>query len=356
MPNSIYLSGPKITLQDPTTPLTTDWKSYAASTFLKSGITIANPLDLDLTGFVSSLSEPTSAVQHSLTLIDRADSLLANITQLTESASMEMVYAHKQGKQVVVVGNEPFSPWVMFHSEARFSQLKEALSYLVDQGSAFNTLAWSTQFEEQLKRRSEEYAPDGKLDFEYYGGYAPILLIAPHSTAFFNEGNWHPSESYTGALAVLLHKLTGCHALISSYCMLADPVCHLRSPFASFLNHLTKRTQFKLVLVLQGIEEWKNPNELIVNSWNKSSLINKTEYLNLLTSMLKIKDFKEIGFDSPDTTSTNLKTLNHLIFEDLSIPTIKLEIHKRYRQPKLHSSHYLNIQTALAQFLMLIGA
>ena len=356
MPTSIYLSGPPIPLSDPSLPIPTDWKTYAASTFIRSGITVANPLDLDLTGFITSVGESTGAVKHSLSLIDRADSLLANLTQVTESATMEMFYAHRQGKQVVVVGNEPFSPWVLFHSEARFNKLKEALYYLVNQPTNFDTIEWSTQFEAQLKRRSEQYPPEGEFDYEYYGGEIPALVLAPHSTAYFMDGNWNASESYTGSLAVLLHKLTGCHSLISSYCTASDPVYYLTSPYVSFLNQMIKKINVKLVLILHGIENWNSPHELVLNSWDKRSLINRAEYLHLLTSMLKVKDFKELGYDSPDIISRESKTINHLLFEDFSIPTIRLEIHKRYRQPKLHPSQYSSLHTALAQFLMLVGA
>ncbi len=356
MPTSIYLSGPPITLSDPSLPISTDWKTYAASTFIRSGITVANPLDLDLTGFITSVGESKSAVKHSLSLIDRADSLLANLTQVTESATMEMFYAHRQGKQVVVVGNEPFSPWVLFHSEARFNKLKEALYYLVNHPTNFDTIAWSTQFEAQLKTRSEQYPPEGEFDYEYYGGEIPALVLAPHSTAFFTDGNWQASESYTGSLAVLLHKLTGCHSLISSYCAASDPVYYLTSPYVSFLSQLIKKTNLKLVLILHGIENWNSPHELILNSWNNSSLIDRTKYLHLLISMLKVKDFKEIGYDSKDIILKETKTINHLLFEDFSIPTLRLEIHERYRQPKLHPSQYSSLHTALAQFLMLVGA
>ncbi|MBI2996553.1 MAG: hypothetical protein HYY52_07630 [Candidatus Melainabacteria bacterium] len=355
MATTIYLAGPATTINDPSLPISTDWKVYAASTFLKSGITVANPIELDLSGFIKSIEEANSTVKYSLNLIDKADSLLANLLQVTESTTMEMFYAYRQGKQVVVIGNEPFNPWVLFHSEARFKKLKEALDYLVNQNSGLDTITWSTQFESGLNKKSEQYPPYGELDFEYYGGSIPILVLAPHATHFFKEGNLYSSESYTGSLAVLLHKLTGCHALINSYCMVVDPVYYLSSPYVNFLSQLIKKVNMKLVLILHGIEDWNNPNEVILTSWNKSSLISKTEYLNLLASMLKVKDFKEIGFDIPEITLNNTKTISHLLFEDLSVPTIRIEIHKRFRLPKLHPALYSSLHTALAQFLMLVG-
>ena len=356
MPTSVYLSGPasEVKATDPSNPIQTDWKAYAAGTFLKSGITVANPIELDLSGFITKVNELSSTVKYSLDLIDRADSLLANLTQVTESATMEIFYAYNQGKQVVVVGNDPFSPWVLFHSEARFQKLKEALDYLVNQPSPLDTVTWSTQFETKLKRKSEQYPPEGELDFEYYGGTLPVLVLAPHATSYFKEGNFYKSESYTGTMAVLLHKLTKCHSLITTYCIAADPVFYLNAPYVNFLSQLLKKINVKLVVILHG-SDWTNPNELIISSWNKSSLINRTEYLNLLTSMLKIKDFKNVGYDLPDVVGVQAKTINHLLFEDFNVPTIRLEINKRYRLPQLQPTLYSNLYTALAQFLMIVG-
>ena len=356
MTTSIYLSGPPSTVSDPSLPISADWKAYAASTFLKSGIMVANPIELDLTGFISDIDQSgITSVKHSLSLIDKADSILANITQLTESVTMEMFYAHGQGKQVVVVGNEPFSPWVLFHSEARFQKLKEALDYLVNYSSAFDTITWSTQYESQLKRKAEQYPSPGEHDFDYYGGNAPVLILAPHATSYFRDGSLCRAESYTGTLAVLLHKLTGCHSLISSYCVAADPVFYLNSPYVKFVTQLVKKADLKLVVLLHGLEEWESQTDIVLNSWNSRSLINKAEYLNLLMSLLKVKEFKEISFDSNSSQSSQLKTIGDFLFEDLSLPTIRLDVHKRYRVPKLHPELYLNLQTALAQFLMLVS-
>ena len=356
MTNTVYLSGPANKIVDPSLPISADWKLYAASTFLKSGITVANPIELDLTGFVKSVNEHSGAIKHSLTLIDRADSLLVNLLQVSESATMEMFYAHSQGKQVVVLGSEPFNPWVLFHSSARFQKLKEALDYLVNQPVGFDTLTWSNKYETQLKRQAEQYPPEGEQDFEYYGGNLPVLILAPHATSYFLDGNLFQQESYTGTLATLLHKLTGCHALLTTYCMAADPVYYLNSPYARFLLHILKKTNIKMVLVLHGIEDWNIENDLVINSWNKQSLKNKTEYQNLLISLLNVKEFKDIGFDSMDLVNKGFKTINHLIFEEQNIPAMRIEIHKRLRLPKLHPTQYMNLHNVLAQFIMLIGA
>ena len=92
-----------------------------------------------------------------------------------------------------------------------------------------------------------------------------------------------------------------------------------------------------------------------INQLNSKYKTTMETYPNNINEInLMIKDFKEIGYDSPDLIS-EAKTLNHLLFEDFKIPTIKIEIHKKYRLPKLHPTLFRNLSTALAQFLMLVG-
>lgn len=357
MTSSIYLSGPSSKNLDPTLPISADWKSYATGMFLRSGIIVANPIDLDIGNFIETNDYPSSidSVQQSLNLIDKADSVLANLTQIIESTMMEIFYAHRQGKQVIVVGSEPFSPWVANHCQARFQKLEMALEYILDQPKRFDSITWATQFESFINKKSEQYPPEGRQDYEYYGGGIPVLVLAPHSTSYFKEGTLYSHESYTGTYSVLLHKLANCHSLITSYCTAADPLYYFNSPYVVFLSQLLKKINFKLVLILSGIEDWSDPHSLIIKSYNNSSLINRNDYLNLLTSMLSVRGFKDIGFDSGDLKDSGKKTLDNLIFEDLQIPTLRIEVHRRYRLPQMQPSLFNDLSTLLAQFAMLIG-
>ena len=116
-----------------------------------------------------------------------------------------------------------------------------------------------------------------------------------------------------------------------------------------------KKISFKLVLVLHGAEDWNEPSSLTLTSWNNASLVNKFEYLNLLGSILKVKDFQGVAYDAANIVSEKRKTMCHLLFEDLKVPVIRMEIHKRYRMPQLQPSLYTNLYTALAQFALLVG-
>ena len=70
-------------------------------------------------------------VQRDLDNADRCDIMVVYLPILSAGACMEMFYAKRKGKTIVVVSEmECLSPWIVFHSDMikkSFSQLEEAL-------------------------------------------------------------------------------------------------------------------------------------------------------------------------------------------------------------------------------------
>ena len=70
-------------------------------------------------------------VQRDLDDADRCDIMVVYLPILSAGACMEMFYAKRKGKQIIVVSElKCLSPWIVFHSDKiikNFSQLEEAL-------------------------------------------------------------------------------------------------------------------------------------------------------------------------------------------------------------------------------------
>jgi nucleoside 2-deoxyribosyltransferase len=70
-------------------------------------------------------------IQRDLDDADRCDVMVVYLPILSAGACMEMFYAKRKGKNVIVVSDLPcLSPWIVFHSNKiikNFSQLEEAL-------------------------------------------------------------------------------------------------------------------------------------------------------------------------------------------------------------------------------------
>ena len=77
---------------------------------------------------------PMDFVQRDLDDADRCDIMVVYMPKLSAGACMELFYAKRKGKKVIVVsGMECLSPWIAVHSDVivkRFEELEDALKRL----------------------------------------------------------------------------------------------------------------------------------------------------------------------------------------------------------------------------------
>ena len=78
---------------------------------------------------------PMDFVQRDLDDADRCDIMVAYMPKLSAGACMEMFYAKRKGKKIIVVsGMECLSPWIVVHSDVivkQFEELEDALKQLL---------------------------------------------------------------------------------------------------------------------------------------------------------------------------------------------------------------------------------
>src|SRR5665647_1060992 len=64
-------------------------------------------------------------VQRDLSVADRCDIMVVYLPKLSAGACMEMFYAKRKGKKIIVVSEmKCLSPWIVFHSDTIIKSLK----------------------------------------------------------------------------------------------------------------------------------------------------------------------------------------------------------------------------------------
>jgi len=332
-----------------------DWRSLALNKLQSHGLKVVNPLEfawsdfglneqaIDIIDLEKNIDE---RVQRSLDLIDQCDGLLANLNKPNYGTAMEIFYAYRHHKMVTVVGQTPFSPWVLSHSQARFADIEHALEYIIGEQSQSEPLFWALQYEALLAERYEELPKAGEPDYKFIGGEIPVLVVAPHATAYFRDGEFKEAEAFTGSMAALLNRLSGSHALISNYCCVADPLSYLETPFCRALVDIVKAGQIGFVLLLLG-SPWKENPGLQIQFKDETT---EQDFANRLKmELLTLEQASGINFDS------KLGKLPFFINDELSVPTLMLRMHKRYRMPRLQTAYFSVLIKALSQYLYNIG-
>lgn len=353
MYSSIYLTGDHLESQDILSQMSSDWRSVAMSKLQRHGLKVVNPLELawsvdkiDALELMSEVVDPR--VRRALDLIDQADALLANLTKSSYGTAMEMFYAYRRGKMVTVIGQSPFHPWVLSHSQARFVDVDTAINYLIDEQPQCPPINWTLQHEALLAERYEQLPPAGEPDFKFMGGEFPVLTMAPHATAYWREGEFQEGDSYTGSMAAVLNRMSGCHSLLSNYCCVADPCYYLETPMRRAFADIVKAGQIGLVVMLTGAS-WHEAPGLQISAHGPSKQV-CDDYANRLKMKLSVLE------------PVIMEGAEHQVFplvrfaaEELSVPTIVVKMHKRYRMPRLQGELYSQVVAILNEFISETG-
>lgn len=354
MLSTVYLTGDSVNAHDLMGEIaSSDWRSSAVQKLETHGLRVVNPLELAWA--MQEIREPldisdsaNKKVRRALDLIDECDALLANIERSSYGTAMEMFYAHRRGKMVTVIGPSPYSPWVVTHSQARFNDMEGALNYLIDNNPDVAPLTWALQYEAQLSERYEQMPPPGEPDYKFLGGSLPVLVLAPHATAYWREGEFKGQDSFTGSLASICNRLSMCHSMITNYCCAADPGWYLETPFRRALTDVVRAGKVGLVMMVLG-SSWEEAPGLQVSSYGPTEEACHP-YINLITEKLsKLEPVVPGSFDHP------VRPLALFISEVLGVPTIIVRLHKRYRMPRLQPQPFSKVSHLLAEFASEIG-
>lgn len=349
MHSSIYLTGSTIDAQEVVASgPDADWRSLAMTKLTRYGLKVVNPLEFPWTpehAGVQDLNEGLNIkVQRSLELIDQCDAVLANLNRSSYGTAMEIFYAYRRGKVVTVVGPSPFSPWVLSHSQARFGDIQHALNYIIEEQVQPSILPSALQYEALLSERYEQLPPSGEPDYKFIGGDLPILILAPHATAYWREGEFQEADAYTGAMAHLINRSCNCHSLLTCYCCVADPCWYLETPFRRAFADIVKSGQVGLVLVLLGSLWQESPGlKLYADAYGE-------EYAQRLKG--KLTKLEPVSLEALDD---RLGVLPRFAQEELGVPTVVMRMHKRYRMPRLQPKPFVQLHEALKDFLIETG-
>jgi hypothetical protein len=350
MLSSIYLTGDTIEAQSFAGQASLpDWRSFALSKLQRYGLKVVNPLELawtnaDLPDQFDPVDAVDQRVRRALDLIDQCDAVLANLTKSSYATAMEMFYAHRRGKMVTVIGQSPFNPWVLSHSQARFGDVDTALNYLIGEQPRSAPLNWILHYEALLAERYEQLPPAGEPDYKLLSGDIPILVLAPHATAYWREGEFEEAEPFTGSMAAVLNKISGCYSLLSNYCCVADPCYYLETPLRRAFTDIIRTGQIGLVIMLAGASWHEAPGLQITGTSSEPELCQ--DYVSRLKNKLAA-----IEPAIADGSDMHLSPLARFAAKELAVPTIVLKMHRRYRMPRLQGQLFSQLVGVLNDFI-----
>lgn len=324
-----------------------DWRTLAISKLQRHGLRVVNPIDWAIPDS-AEIDSVEKRVRRALDLIDQCDAVLANLHRSNYGTAMEIFYAHRRGKMVTVVGHSPFSPWVVTHSQARFGEINRALDFLIEESLQTDVLNWALQFESGLSSRYEEYPPAGDQDYQFLGGDLPVLVVAPHASTHFRDGEFLEPDFFTGAIAASLNRLSRCHATVSVYCSPADPCFYLQTPLVRAIADIIKSGQVGLVLMVLGLN-WHEASSVVLEYMGPDGF----DSFELAARLrMKLAPLDQVLLREPED---DVKLLMKFISQTMSVPVIAMRVHRRFRMPRLQPEAFMQLNQAVSEFIIETG-
>lgn len=208
---------------------------------------------------------------------------------------------------------------------------------------------FALRFETHIKNSYKTHPEEGTDGMHYVRGNIPILVTAPHATAHVRLGKLKRQEFYTGALAVLLHSLTGCHVLYTDRLSAADPNYTDDSPFKRKLSEIAVKDKFEFLIDLHGTGSGRSEDIFPGVGTDGEFLRARRSALDGLRLSAVSKD---ITLGSPDVfPASRQMTVTRFAATKLDVPSMQLEINQSLRQPDVAPERFVILVNFLTDFI-----
>lgn len=203
--------------------------------------------------------------------------------------------------------------------------------------------------EEYIKQQEEEFKSNNYLgssnDFEYKLGNIPILISAPHTVKQWRDDTYKNAEAYTGALAKILNESSGAHVIYKTSVNGDENYTTSETEYRKKISDIVKNNEIKVIIDLHGMTSDKDSDIDIGtgNSKNKN-LLGQDYILSLIEDSLSNVNYTKNKY----FTGGGAYTMSTYCSTNLGIPTIQLEINRKFRSSDSASfSHMANQLTKM---------
>ncbi len=208
---------------------------------------------------------------------------------------------------------------------------------------------FALRFETHLKDSYREHPGEDSDGIHYIRGRVPVLVTAPHATAHVRMGKLKRQEFYTGALAVLLHSVTGCHALYVGRLSSLDPNYTDESPFKAKLSEIAGRIGLEFLIDVHGTGS-ERPGDVFPGVGTNGEFLNGRP--GSFGELGQAAQSNGISLGPTDVfPAARQMTVTRFAATKLSIPSMQLEINRNLRRPETEPGDFIKLVNFLKDFI-----
>jgi len=207
-------------------------------------------------------------------------------------------------------------------------------------------LSFALNFENSQKFHYRHLTKDSIITLP---GSFNILVSAPHATNHIRFNKVKIFERYTAAIAALMHSIVGTSSVYTNSVSITDPNYYDQCEYKQFLKEFSRKSTQHFVLDIHGTGENRKCDIYPGIGRNMEFLLGNSGILEDLTDSAVKFGIKCGGLDK--FPASKQQTVTKYCASKLGIPSMQLEINKKYRQPDKYPEKFLTLIVFLKDFL-----
>ncbi|WP_018589105.1 SH3 domain-containing protein [Terrisporobacter glycolicus] len=182
------------------------------------------------------------------------------------------------------------------------------------------------------------YFGSSEKDYEYKKGSIPILISAPHTVKQWRNESYKSADIYTGALAKTLHESTGAHIIYKASTNGDENYTTEETEYRKKIKDIVSKNDIKVIIDLHGMTSDKD-SDIDIGTGNSSNinLLGQDYILSLAGSSLGNNNYTVNKY----FTGGKTHTISAYCGSKLGVPTLQLEINKKYRTSDSEEFSYM---------------
>ncbi|PFG15072.1 N-formylglutamate amidohydrolase [Bacillus sp. es.036] len=204
------------------------------------------------------------------------------------------------------------------------------------------------EIEDQFSQNS--YRGDVRSDqsVKVKQGVIPVMISAPHTTKQIRNGKEKEADVYTGALALILHEITGCHVILNTK-LGEDPNYILGGHYKEVLGEHCLNHKVDLVIDVHGAAANRTFGVDLGTSNGKTLSKQKRDVM--------IDHFPKANIEATVNkrfTASHPGTITYHSSNALKMEAVQIEINRKYRDPRRELDLFVGMVGCLSGIIEMI--
>lgn len=193
----------------------------------------------------------------------------------------------------------------------------------------------------------------------YLKGSNDILVSAPHAVNQLRGDKIKMGERYTGAMAEILHQITGCHMISKLHNNHIDDNFVLHTEYKDMMGEIIDKNDIFFVLDLHGmlssLDTGFRGYHIEIGTNDGKNLLDKTYLKKYAVDSLNQYGITEIRCDHIFKASKPY-TISNYVANNFNTPSMQMEVSSDYRNPNFSIANFNKIIKSIVKLISIVNS